>query len=856
MKPVLSRIIALFLFLSLPSFLQAKAPVVKISPKPAWISQPAVFGKKPNLRGVRDGYFLSLIDEQTHIEKKQNYTRIIREIVSEAGIQNASEISVDFDPSYESLNFHEVTVWRDNKPLNRLKLNAFKVIAKEEDLSRFIYEGTYSALLILDDIRKGDRIEYSYTLTGTNPILGNHFARDFYLQGYSTIAHIYKRLVSSTQRHLNFKYFNNAPKPKIVTKDGFVTYQWDRYLLNGPISETNEPSWFNAWDYVQISDFKNWKEVVDWASAVNPTVINFKGELADRVKKLKAGNPAKDAFFREAVKLVQNEVRYMGIEIGEYSHRANNPEKVYRQRYGDCKDKALLLVSILQSAGIKAYMALVNTDAEEYTAQFLPSSNVFDHAIAVAYINGKQVWVDATMSNQGGAGTNIHFPDYEKALILAPETTGLADIPRSTLGKTTCRERFTITDKSKPVTLEVTTTYTRNQADNMRSTFASQSRDETEKNYLNYYLESYPDIEAKDTVRIVDDKKSNTLTVYESYLIKDFFNKDSVAGTYNASFYANYIHEQLPEIRAKRKHPVYLNFPFAIDYTLDIILPGGWTVDDKSETVNRDEFDFSFSESVRGDTLSLNYQFAFLKGFIAAEKAQQLASDFQNLKDNFLSFSFNYNPDYREAPFKLNYGMVIFSLLIVLITGALAFKIYYNPTEASDLDFEPRKLGGWIIWKLIGFFASIVLIIKGIAENGFYTMSLWNAKANTELETEYHFLVGFELFTNIFLICFSVFCIVLMLQKRDILPRIITIYLISTTFLLISDNILSSYFLHTAFGDYAQMKLVFQNIISCCIWIPYFQRSQRVRETFVNPYPPVEFEHYEEEQEEEKILTE
>jgi len=856
MKPILSRIIALFLFLSLPSFLQAKNPGVKVSPKPAWISQPPVYSKKPNLRDVRDGYFLSLIDEQTHIEKKQNYTRIIREIVSEAGIQNASEISVDFDPSYESLNFHEVIVWRGNKPLNRLKLTEFKVIAKEEDLSRFIYEGTYTALLILDDIRKGDRIEYSYTLTGSNPILGNHFARDFYLQGYSTIAHIHKTLVSSAQRHLSFKYFNNAPKPKILAKDGCITYQWDRYLLKGPVSEANEPSWFSTWDYVQISDFKNWKEVVDWASAVNPTAVNFQAELADRVKKMKAANPGKEAFFREAVKLVQNEVRYMGIEIGEYSHRANNPEKVYRQRYGDCKDKALLLVSILQSAGIKAHMALVNTDAEEYTSQFLPSSNVFDHAVVVAYINGKQVWVDATMSNQGGTGTNIHFPDYEKALILSPETTGLTDIPQSALGKTTCRERFTVLDKSKPVTLQVTTTYTLNQADNMRSTFASQSRDETEKNYLNYYLESYPDIEAKDTVRIVDDRKSNTLTVYESYQIKDFFNKDSVAGTYNASFYASYIHEQLPEIRAKRKHPVYLNFPFAMDYALEIIIPGGWTVADKSETVNRDEFDFSFSEGVRGDTLSLNYQFAFLKGSIAAEKAQQLASDFQNLRNNFLSFSFNYNPDYKDAPLKVNYGMVIFSLLIVLIAGALAFKIYYNPTEASDLDFEPRKLGGWLIWKLIGLCASIFLIIRQIVEYGFFGMALWNAKANTDFEIEYRFLIGFELFTHIFVICFAIFCIVLMLQKRDILPRLITFYFLSTTILLISDNILSSYLLHIAFWEAAQMKLVFQNIISCCIWIPYFQRSQRVKETFVNPYPPVEFEYYEEELEEEKILTE
>ena len=53
-------------------------------------------------------------------------------------------------------------------------------------------------------------------------------------------------------------------------------------------------------------------------------------------------------YFRVAVNFVQNEIRYMGIETGKYSHKANSPEKVFKQRYGDCKDKSLLLASILK----------------------------------------------------------------------------------------------------------------------------------------------------------------------------------------------------------------------------------------------------------------------------------------------------------------------------------------------------------------------------------------------------------------------------------------------------------------------------------------------------------------------------
>ncbi len=57
-----------------------------------------------------------------------------------------------------------------------MKAGKFKVLQNEKDLSKFIYSGTYDAFLLLEDVRKGDRIEYAYTIKGDNPIFGRKYA--------------------------------------------------------------------------------------------------------------------------------------------------------------------------------------------------------------------------------------------------------------------------------------------------------------------------------------------------------------------------------------------------------------------------------------------------------------------------------------------------------------------------------------------------------------------------------------------------------------------------------------------------------------------------------------------------------
>jgi len=841
---IITACIALMLSGSVKTF--AQNPVVHLSPKPSWLNSYQPYDKKPPLRNIQDGYFYSLAEHQIHVEKQADFRHYIREIVSNTGIQNGSQISVSFDPAFERLDFHEITIWRGNKPQNRLNLRDFKILADEQDFSKFIYQGSYSANFIISDIRKGDRIEYSYTVTGKNPIYENKFFKEIYFQGNLAYAHQYIAIVASPARKLNMKFFNDAPKPAIGQTGGLKSYVWEIFQSKPVIEDDTEPAWYNQYQHVQVSEYNSWGEVADWALKINEPAVNIKGSLADLISDLKHKyRNDKVGYFRAAVRTVQDEVRYMGIEIGEYSHRANRPEKVYDQRYGDCKDKSLLLVSMLRADGIDANMVLINSSINGHVDEFIPTPNAFDHAVVVATVNNKQIWVDATISNQGGDGTNIYFPNYGKGLILKPGNNSLSVVPVTKTGKFTCEEKYTIQDDTSKVRLDVKTVYTLDQADRQRDKLASNSMAETEKGYLDYYSKIYTKVDQKDSIQVIDDVHKNKLTTIESYWIHDFYKKDSVSNKSVADFYADYISQELPSVSNQTKTPVAVSYPDAIDYTIKVILPNGFDITNDQDSIKRDAYRFTSDFSAAGNTLSLHYQFAFLKDYVPANKLDEFRKDIKDLKDGKLSYSINHSNG--AQPFAINIVMVVLALLV---TGALVFlciRIYR--TETPGIVFTEGstfvQIGGWLILILIGLALTPIFGLFTMFNGNYFSMSAWHLYGHGKENLIFKTLLVFEMSGNIILIGYSAFCLILLSNRRDILPKFIIGYFAYCTAFFIIDY-LFAVSLNVDSGQ--ALTAMIRAILIAAIWIPYFRVSTRVKETFIVPYPPENYSYEERQQ--------
>lgn len=102
-------------------------------------------------------------------------------------------------------------------------------------------------------------------------------------------------------------------------------------------------------------------------------------EVLALARGLSAGQPSEEAKLRAIARHVQRELTYKAIEFGSGATIPRPTATVLQNRYGDCKDHALLLVQLLRAAGIEAELALVRSRGP--LARALASLDQFDHMI-------------------------------------------------------------------------------------------------------------------------------------------------------------------------------------------------------------------------------------------------------------------------------------------------------------------------------------------------------------------------------------------------------------------------------------------------------------------------------------------
>jgi hypothetical protein len=326
---------------------------------PLWVNKISYKNLNINTEDAEQGTLLLLFDQQVNTTKKTIHYKFATKITDNSGIQNASTISVDFDPSYQKLRFHFINIIRDGEIIDKLDISNFQTIRRELNADNYLYDGSLSAIMNLSDVRMGDIIEYSYSIKGFNPIHKGKFSTTFYLNDYTSVGMINVDIISN--KKINYKLFNNAIAPSISIQNNIHRYNWNVIAPKKVEWEENTPSWKITHDMVVISDYNSWEEVVNWGLNLYTVNESLSSQLKAKIDKIKSTYENEGDQIKATLDFVQNEVRYLGLEYGIGAYKPNSPNKVFEQRFGDCKDKSLLVITMLKEMGIKAYPMLVNT---------------------------------------------------------------------------------------------------------------------------------------------------------------------------------------------------------------------------------------------------------------------------------------------------------------------------------------------------------------------------------------------------------------------------------------------------------------------------------------------------------------
>jgi hypothetical protein len=563
---------------------------------------------------------LLLYEQQINAATNETFIHSVRQVLTLDGVQKNSTLSIDYSPSYQTLTWHWARLWRDGKHLERLDTNKVTLLQKEPELDQYLLDGQKSAVLILDDVRVGDIIDYAYSVKGANPVEGGFFSAVVPVQLSDPAGRLLTRVVWPKKRHLFARAHGCEIQPVALSVRDDLEYTWDLHQVPALAIEDSLPSQYDPQPWVQLSEFKTWAEVNRWAMALFQNQPAFSPELTQKITEWRQ-LPDQEQQILAVLRFVQEEVRYFGIEIGMSSEKPADPSTVFSRRFGDCKDKSRLFVSIVRALGIEAYPVLVNSTLGRVLDDWQPSADAFDHCIAVVIFDGRTCWLDPTMNYQRGPLSAHYLPDYARGLVVAPATTGLSVISQSAgLPLTVTTEFFQLGLRADPATLRVVTVAVGADADSLREFFANSKRTDIEKHYTHYYSDIYAGIKMTSPIEVDDDQAADRFQITEYYSIDSAWNYSDKDHTCRFSFNPEEIADLMKTpVDTERLMPLGIEYPVHRILRTEVTLPGPWPAEQDNKTISDPAFVFRRNVGCVGNKLGMVYEYEALADSVSPD---------------------------------------------------------------------------------------------------------------------------------------------------------------------------------------------------------------------------------------------
>jgi hypothetical protein len=129
------------------------------------------------------------------------------------------------------------------------------------------------------------------------------------------------------------------------------------------------------------NSFPTWHDVGEWETRLTSGRLDASPEIKQEVSTLTASATTPLAKMRALAQFIQQNIRYVGIELGIGGWQPHPAAQVFANRYGDCKDKATLMRSMLGEIGVQTFYVDINVFRGSVTPQTPPSEDAFDHVI-------------------------------------------------------------------------------------------------------------------------------------------------------------------------------------------------------------------------------------------------------------------------------------------------------------------------------------------------------------------------------------------------------------------------------------------------------------------------------------------
>ena len=351
------------------------------------------------------GALILFCDERVEL-KPQNtavfYEHILVKIINERGKQNFSEIVISYDSTYEKVELEYARTIRPDGAVVPVGSRHIRDVSKY--LNFPLYSNARARIISFPEIIQDCVIEYKYKIYRNQLINEKDFILSYSLQESEPIIQANFKLVIPIKKSLHYKILNPdynifqaKLEPEIREYAEYREYFWEFKDIPAIIPEADMPPVCKINSIILVSTFDSWREIYEWWWSLAKDKIQ-----ADQGIKQKVMDLTKDKQTTlEKIKAIHNfcaeDIRYVAVEYGQAGYEPHKATDIFFNKYGDCKDQAILLITMLGEIGVESYPVLIGTDDYLNLQPDFPSVN-FNHCIAAIKLEEGIIFVDPTCS--------------------------------------------------------------------------------------------------------------------------------------------------------------------------------------------------------------------------------------------------------------------------------------------------------------------------------------------------------------------------------------------------------------------------------------------------------------------------
>jgi transglutaminase-like putative cysteine protease/lipoprotein NlpI len=625
---------------------QAAAAFTRGDPLPAWglpfAEIPATTRTTPVV--------IRVAETQVHLDDSASG---VQYLVSRAlQVNDASELAqigqyaLYFVPQYQRIRLHAARILRNGQVLDRTREASVRFLERESGLENGIYSGMVTAVLFFDDVRVGDTLHLVYTLEGRNPVLGRRYSHTVQWDHADPVELRRATLIAPAGRQIEWRLQGDYRPARISPQDlsppGGQTkiLRFEERAIDGLDDEPAVPEDFFSARFLQLTEFADWNAVAQWAGGLFPPQAELPAELQPLLQRLQA-LPDPEQRAAEALRWVQEEIRYFSVSLGESSHRPSAPAEVVQRRYGDCKDKTYLLVTLLRALGIEADPVLVALTNPRTPGRLLPSPEVFDHVVAQVRIAGRTYYLDGTRLGQRGKLARLGVLEGARGLVVRPDARELVTLQSpdpQALATRELSETFTVQTLGGAGRLAMKQTWNGTDAELMRLAYQRMTAEQRRKQLQGGYERRYPGIRLAGEPTLLDDAEANAFTVQAEFEIPQLTRE--VGGDWALRFFPDNIAGtvKLPE-NFDRRFPVTIaSLPYQARYHLVVHWPEEVSVvrEPSSVRLASDFYRAEVQRSFRGNLTTIDVQYAPRVAQVQPPQLAKLQQDLKSLERSLL----------------------------------------------------------------------------------------------------------------------------------------------------------------------------------------------------------------------------